>query len=72
MTNFCATLRERRKSVGLSQRKLAERSGVYIETIRHIETGRTKKPFKYTMNAINKVIEEERQSKLRILTESGK
>lgn len=72
MTDFCSTLRERRKSVGLSQRKLAERAGIDIETVRHIERGKTKKPYEYTMNAINAVIEEERQNKLRVLTEKEK
>lgn len=45
MNDFCTTLRERRKSVGLSQRKLAERAGIDIETVRHIERGKTKKPY---------------------------
>lgn len=72
MTDFCTTLRERRKSVGLSQRKLAERAELDIETIRHIERGQTKKPYKYTVDAINAVIEEERQNKLRVLTEKEK
>lgn len=72
MTDFCSTLRERRQRVGLSQRKLAERAEICVETIRHIERGNTNKPQKYTMNAINSVIEEERQSKLRVLTETKK
>jgi transcriptional regulator with XRE-family HTH domain len=72
MNNFCETLKERRKSVGLSQRKLAERAGIDIETVRHIERGKTKKPYEFTVNAINAVIEEERQNKLRVLTGTQK
>lgn len=70
MNDFCSTLRERRKRVGLSQERLAEKAGVYPETIRNIENGRTKNPFKYTRDVINAAIEEERQNKLRILTRS--
>lgn len=68
MSDFCSTLRERRKRVGLSQRKLAEKAEICIETVRQIERGKTKKPFKHTMDAINAVIEEERQNKLCVLT----
>lgn len=30
-----------RRAAGLSQRALAERSGVHVQTIRHLEQGRT-------------------------------
>lgn len=70
MNEFCSTLRERRERVGLSQRTLAERAGLDVSTIRYIEQGRTKKPYKYTMGLIDKIIEEERKNKLRILTRS--
>lgn len=72
MNDFCTTLRERRKSVGLSQRKLAEIADISFETIRFIERGKTKKPRKYTMNAINNAIEETGREKLRVLTEIRK
>ena len=72
MTDFCSTLRERRKSVGLSQRKLAELADITPKTVRMIELGRIKNPRKYTMDVINAVIEETGRSKLRVLTEKEK
>lgn len=69
MTDFCTTLRERRKSVGLSQRKLAELANITPKTVRMIELGRIKNPHKYTMDVINAVIEETGLAKLRVLTE---
>ena len=71
MNEFCSTLRERRKRVGLSQRKLAELADITPKTVRMIELGRIKNPHKYTMDAINAVIEEERQNKLRVMSGSG-
>lgn len=58
MTDFCATLRERRKRVGLSQNKIAARTGLSIQTIRHIEQCKIHSPHKYTVDAINAVLEE--------------
>lgn len=71
MNEFCSTLRERRKRVGLSQRKLAELADITPKTVRMIELGRIKNPHKYTMDVINAVIEEERQNKLRVMSGSG-
>ena len=71
MNEFCSTLRERRKRVGLSQRKLAELADITPKTVRMIELGRIKNPHKYTMDVINSVIEEERQNKLRVMSGSG-
>ena len=72
MINFCETLRERRKSVGLSQRKLAELADITPKTVRMIELGRIKNPHKYTIDVINAVIEETGREKLRVLTEKEK
>lgn len=71
MNEFCSTLRERRKSVGLSQKRLAELADITPKTVRMIELGRIKNPHKYTMDVINAVIEAERQNKLRVMSGSG-
>lgn len=58
MNDFCATLKERRKRVGLSQNKIAERTGLSIQTVRHIEQCKIHRPHKYTVDAINAVLDE--------------
>lgn len=40
MTSFSATLRERRKALGLSQTDLAQMAGVSLHTLINIETGK--------------------------------
>ena len=58
MNDFCETLKQRRKRVGLSQNKIAARTGLSIQTIRHIEQCKIHRPHKYTVEAINAVLEE--------------
>lgn len=70
MNEFCSTLRERRKSVGLSQKRLAERAGLTPKTVRMLELGRINNPRKYTVEVINTAIEEVQNEKYRVLTGS--
>lgn len=58
MNDFCETLKERRKRVGLSQNKIAARTGLSIQTVRHIEQCKIKRPHKFTVDAINAVLDE--------------
>lgn len=59
MTDFCSTLKERRQRVGLSQKKLAQLAGVHFRTIANAEHGHVLKPYKYTVDSINSVLDEE-------------
>jgi tetratricopeptide (TPR) repeat protein/transcriptional regulator with XRE-family HTH domain len=49
---FGAQLRAHRQSVGLSQEELAERSGLHVRTIRNLERGRARWPYRDTLHRI--------------------
>lgn len=51
------TIAERRKRLGWSQQRLAERAGVSVRTITNIEAGRVK-PYELTTNAIEAALKE--------------
>jgi transcriptional regulator with XRE-family HTH domain len=56
-------LRRRREALGLSRNALAERSGVYHDSIYNAETGKTKKPHGSTLVVLQQtldIIERER------------
>jgi transcriptional regulator with XRE-family HTH domain/tetratricopeptide (TPR) repeat protein len=55
--NFGARLRARRQSCGLSQEELAERAGLNARTIRNLERGRARWPYRDTLQRLADALE---------------
>ena len=51
-SQFGARLRSCRQSAGLSQEDLAERSGLHVRTIRNLERGRSRSPYRDTLHRL--------------------
>jgi tetratricopeptide (TPR) repeat protein/transcriptional regulator with XRE-family HTH domain len=51
-SRFGVQLRTRRRSVGLSQQELAERSGLHVRTIRNLELGHARWPYRNTLHRL--------------------
>jgi transcriptional regulator with XRE-family HTH domain len=49
---FGGQLRALRKSVGFSQEELAERSGLHVRTIRNLECGHSRWPYRDTLRRL--------------------
>ena len=54
---FGSQLRSRRRSSGLSQEELAERSGLNARTIRNLERGRARWPYRDTLHRLADALE---------------
>ena len=51
-TRLGALLRERRRAAGLTQRQLAERSGLSVAAVRDLEQGRSRRPRRGSLDAL--------------------
>jgi transcriptional regulator with XRE-family HTH domain len=54
---FGSLLRETRRSAGLTQEELAERARVGVRTLRDLETGRTTRPQRSTVDLLSSAME---------------
>lgn len=51
-------VRARRERLGLSRRALAEQSGVFVDSIYHMESGKTQRPHRHTVAALEQALDD--------------
>lgn len=68
---FGSQLRSRRRSSGLSQEELAERSGLNARTIRNLERGRARWPYRDTLHRLADALELQDAARTEFMTAPG-